>query len=115
MLPRHKQLLRSSPIRRGAGLRKAGRKTKAWERVRRQLKCEFTARGIQACELRFEGCMVDDYLGFAHSKKRRYVVTDEDWREVVLACRTCHDRLDINMSHEEMARTVRDTIARRKT
>lgn len=65
-----------------------GKKVKAWDATRADLKPDFQARGITSCEIKLPGCWRDNGLGFAHTKKRRNVV---DLRRVVLACNVCHD------------------------
>lgn len=88
------------PLQRGAsrmtrskGLGK-GKKTKQWDADRAKLKKLFAAAGITVCEVQEKGCFGDNYLGFAHSKKRRNVVTLEDRFEVCLACNSCHDKIE---------------------
>ena len=51
---------------------------------------QFEKWGITVCELNFDGCVKNMYLGFAHTKKRRNITTPEDLRRVVLACQPCH-------------------------
>ena len=65
-----------------------GKKTKEWNKVRAELKTEFENMGITTCEIRHKGCWKNNALGFAHTKKRRYVT---DLKRVVLACNPCHD------------------------
>ena len=104
-MQRHKQLTRTTTLHR------AGPRVKAWDRVRRQLKIDFARRGIVACELRYEGCWIDNALGFAHAAKRRKL-TPGDLKTVVLTCAPCHDRIEV-MAPDEMARIVGETIERR--
>lgn len=66
-------------------------KVQIWNRIRKQLKKDFKEMGITTCELRLEGCTNDNFLGFAHTKKRRDVT---DLRRVVLACNNCHDKVE---------------------
>lgn len=98
-------------MKRGKAINKVGPKGKAWNDARADLKMEFLALGVTACELRYEGCWFDDALGFAHAAKRRKL-TAKDLGHVILACNPCHDRLEVK-SPEEMKRIV-DTICQRR-
>jgi hypothetical protein len=92
-----------------------GKKVKAWENARRKLKKRFEAAGITTCEFRFRlhhDCRIDDYLSFAHSRKRNDPEFIMD--EVALACLPVHTILDEKMSHDEMYRAVRKAIEARK-
>ena len=66
-------------------------KVQVWNRIRKQLKKDFEEMGITECELRLEGCTHKNFLGFAHTKKRRNVT---DLKRVVLACSNCHDKVE---------------------
>lgn len=70
---------------------KAGKKTKAWNKARSELKKEFEARGIVTCEIGFKDCWHNNALSFAHTKKRRNTI---DLKRVVLACVPCHDEVE---------------------
>lgn len=97
-------------------IKRNGRKVNDWIRVRRQLKAEFEARGITRCEFNLSpDCKRDNWLSFAHSKKRRFITTDAELRECALACTPCHNELDLRMTHAEMYDAVRNVIARRLT
>lgn len=69
---------------------KPGKRTKARAAARRELKPLFERAGITRCEL----CGRDNYLGFAHSKKSKDIITDADWLEVALLCTPCHDKIE---------------------
>lgn len=84
-----------------------------WDSVRAKLKEEFYAKGIVTCELRWKGCWVNSALGFAHSKRRRFIKTDEELREVLLICQNCHMLLDDKHTHEETEKIVLDVIKSR--
>lgn len=70
---------------------KAGKKTIAWSKARKELVREFEDRGITSCEINLQGCTSGMYLGFAHTKKRRDVT---DLKRVVLACNNCHYKVE---------------------
>lgn len=73
-------------------LKKLGKKGNAWAKARAELKKEFMAMGVTRCELMREGCTGDYGMGFAHTRKRRNVI---DLKRVVLACNSCHDKVEI--------------------
>lgn len=93
---------------------KRGPKTRKWDSDREKLKKEFHRAGITRCELNYDGCQRDNFLGFAHSKKRRNVVTTDDREEVILACQNCHDRIE-KQTHVLMYNIVNLVIAERET
>lgn len=64
-------------------------KTTQWAKIRKELKKEFEAKGITKCEMGLPGCWRDNGLSFAHLDKRRYL-KEEDLKEVVLTCISCH-------------------------
>lgn len=86
-----------------------GKKVKAWESARRQLKVKFEAANVTRCEL----CGTDDFLSFAHSKKRRHIQGDE-LNEVALLCIPCHQSAEL-LPEAEMTITIRRIIAERET
>lgn len=85
-----------------------GKKTDKWNRTRAKLKRIFEAAGITRCEM----CFGTFALGFAHSKKRRFIQTDEDWEEVALLCQPCHEKIE-HSGHDNMLAAVREIIRRR--
>lgn len=66
-------------------------KIQKWNIVRKELKIRFEKAGITSCELRLPGCLKDNFLGFAHTTKRRDV---KDLKKVVLACQNCHEKIE---------------------
>ena len=87
---------------------KPGKKTLAWNKTRAELKIEFEDMGITSCELQFPECTRDNFLGFAHTKKRRYVT---DLKRVVLACTNCHQTVEYT---PDMEMVLENVIANRK-
>lgn len=69
---------------------------------------------IEYCEVRFPKCFGTYGLSPAHSRKRKDIKTKEQFFEVVAACESCHNKLDREMSHEEMERVVKEIIANRR-
>ena len=88
------------------------RKVKEWSRIRQELKIKFEQAGITSCEARFSNCLKDNYLGFAHPKKRRYL-TPEELYEVAILCNSCHSRLEYG-NKQIMEETIRNIIINRK-
>ncbi len=99
--------IKRSPIKR------SGKKTKEWDRVRAKLKIRFERAGITTCELGYEGCWRDNGLGFAHAVKRRFIATPEELEITILACWVCHDVIECK-SHIEMRDIVENTISARQ-
>jgi hypothetical protein len=93
-------------------LKAVGKRGRVWINVRRSLKKEFEAAGITTCEAGFDGCQVDNELGFAHSHKRRNITDDTLMREVALLCNRCHFKLEI-MGEAKMCIEIRKIIERR--
>lgn len=89
-----------------------GKKTIAWVNARARLKRKFLAAGITSCELQYPDCAGDNFLGFAHGRKRRHLQDGELESLVILACNNCHDRIE-RMSPEGMLAIVQSTIADR--
>jgi hypothetical protein len=92
---------------------KRGKKTKAWENDRRELKKEFERRGITTCEIRFSVCWNNNALSFAHIDKRRYLTRDELRQAVVLACISCHEVVE-RWPREKMRAYLEGIIENRK-
>ena len=65
-----------------------------WSRVRAKLKKQFEEWGITSCEIGLVDCQQGMFLGFAHTRKRRWITTEEQLREVVLACQNCHTKIE---------------------
>lgn len=74
-------------------MKRVGKRTAEWERVRAILKKRFADAGITRCELEIRGCWGDNGLGFCHVDKRRFLTPDELWI-VVLGCNACHDKIE---------------------
>jgi hypothetical protein len=92
-------------------LKARGEKTDAWEMTREELKARFQAAGVTQCELQWKDCFKNNFLSFAHSKKRRYITSQEELEEVLLCCLNCHRILEYS---PKMYETVREVIAKRK-
>lgn len=87
---------------------KIGKRTKLWNKYRAELKKEFAARGIVRCEI----CGTDFGLSFAHSKKRKDIYTEQDWKECALLCIPDHEVFE-RMPPPEMTVGIREIINRR--
>jgi hypothetical protein len=66
-------------------------KTTTWSKARGELVKEFAKMGITSCEIKLHRCTGNNFLGFAHTVKRRNV---KDIKRVVLACTNCHDMVE---------------------
>ncbi len=71
-------------------LKRVGKKTREWERVRRILKVQFEKWGITCCEL----CGSDFALSFSHRVKRRFIEDEKELRTVILVCARHHEYLE---------------------
>lgn len=85
-----------------------GKRTDKWNRVKAKLKKEFESAGITRCE----ECYGTFGLAFAHSKKRRFIQTDEDWMDVALLCQPCHERIEFS-GHDNMYAEIKRIIDNR--
>lgn len=94
-----------------------GKRTKAWEDGRVILKKKFAAWGITQCEIRLEGCLRDNFLGFAHVVRRVAIGTENiaDPSLVVLACQQCHQTVDNEMPHKDSEKLLRGIVSRRES
>src|SRR5215475_921955 len=93
-------------------LKRRGKKTKEWDRIRRVLKGRFEDAGLTFCEFGYPQCMNDDGLTFCHYDKRRFLSPDELWI-VALGCIRCHNRIEI-LKRENMKIEVLAAIGRRR-
>jgi len=98
------------PVRRFANGFPVGKRTKKREAVNHKL--NRTLR-IKECELKLPGCWRIVYLGWAHSKKSRFLVTRKDWEEAARACQHCHDIIEA-WPHKKMEAFIKEVIAKRK-
>ena len=95
-------------------LGKAGKRTLKRRAVNKRLVRMFVEQGLpEVCEIKLEGCQRTWALSWAHSKKGRDIVTEDDWEEAALSCQHCHFELDNRMSKEEMYTKVTNAIAKR--
>jgi hypothetical protein len=90
---------------------KPGKKTRASAKANGDMKAECRRLGIFQCELHFDGCWRDPH-GFAHSRKRRNIITPEQLREAVIACNHCHSIIE-RWPESKMGDFVREILARR--
>jgi hypothetical protein len=92
---------------------RAGKRTKKRVAMNARLKKMAIDKGITRCELRLPGCLKTWALTWAHSKKSRFLITEEDWMEAALCCVACHEKIEA-MSHELMHKKVTEAIERRR-
>lgn len=92
-------------------MKRAGKKVKAWDAIRRVLNIRFLKAGITRCEVGLIGCWRSEWLGHAHYDKRRFLTPAELWI-TILACSNCHSHLEI-LPRPEMKKAVLAIIAKR--
>ena len=77
-----------------------GKITEANTKANRKLKKMFYDKGITSCELRLSGCMGGYFLSYAHRHKRLWYRGQlellSDYNQVLLACQSCHDKIEDN-------------------
>ena len=82
-------------------LKKNGKRYKINREANKKLKELFTEKRIRDCEIGLEGCC-GNYLGlqFCHRKKRSWYYSRpellSDFKQVVLGCPVCHNRIEHN-------------------
>jgi hypothetical protein len=81
-------------------------KVDEWNSIRKTLKVQFEEAGITRCELRLPDCTPTNYLGFAHTTKRRDI---KDLKRVVLACANCHNKVEY-YCHQWTGKTMEDYL-----
>lgn len=88
---------------------KRGKKTRAWDYARKQLKKQFEVMGITQCER----CGSGFNLSFAHRMKRRFITTDAELMTVALLCvNPCHTTIE-HLGHDAMYQAVTEIINNR--
>ncbi len=92
-------------------LNPGGKKADQWEKTRADLIVRFEQAGITRCEMQGPGCFRNNFLSFAHSKKRRYITSQDELEEVALLCQKCHHRAEYD---PDMYNIISGIIARRK-
>lgn len=81
---------------------------KEWTSARKKLKSAFMKAGIVRCEI----CHTDAFLSFAHSKKRRFIHTNEELFDVALLCIPCHEKIEYS-GHAEMYAKIQEIKSKR--
>jgi hypothetical protein len=94
----------------------AGKRTNAWQKGLHDLKQAFAEHKVMDCEIRFEGCLKNNFLGFAHVKRRVNYDEQElvDPNNVVLACQQCHYTVDYEMPRGESEKLLAGLVKKRK-
>lgn len=91
-----------------------GKRVKKRIAMNQRLKERHIENGYpQTCELKLGGCLKSWACSWAHSKKGRFIQTDDDWMTAVLACVHCHNAIEL-LPRAEMEKVVLNTIAARK-
>lgn len=89
-----------------------GPKTKANKKANAQLKRKFEAQGITSCELGYTDCTRDNFLSWAHGRKRRHLKEGELETLVCLACIVCHQVIE-RLPEAQMTKIVKEIIRAR--
>jgi hypothetical protein len=79
-----------------------------WTKLRAEIKRDFERAGVTHCQMcgSHSGGVLG--LSFAHAKKRRDCVTDEDKRTIALLCvYPCHEKLEFGPKD-----VMRETVTR---
>jgi len=71
-------------------------RTQEWNKARAKLKKEYEEKGITQCELRFNGCWMDNTLSFAHRYKRNDPRCEHTFNGTLLVCIPCHNVIEYN-------------------
>jgi hypothetical protein len=88
----------------------AGKKTKNWDIV---IYAELRLLEINSCEGHLiPQCLNNFALGLAHSRKRRDIKNDTEFREVALLCQKCHEFLEYG-DKGVMEKTIKEIIKNR--
>jgi len=96
-----------------------GKASIRWElEIRPYLTLVFGQRGITSCELKIpttdkwpnHKCFKDNWLSYAHGKKRRHCTDRELVQLVVLGCMPCHNIIEYELTHGEMLIVVKNII-----
>jgi len=91
----------------------AGKRTLKRIAMNKRLAKMFIERGLpQRCELKLDGCMKTWALQWCHSRKSRFINTDEEWMDAALGCPSCHGKIEA-MTHDQMFEHVKEAIGRR--
>jgi hypothetical protein len=80
-------------IKKTKSINKIGKKGEANLKANVIMKEAFLNMGIVTCEIKLEGCFKNNFLTFAHLKKRRFL-KEEDLLVGVLACVNCHTKVE---------------------
>lgn len=93
-------------------MNRIGKRTKQRMAYNRRLKKMAEEKGIRSCELKLEGCLKTWALSWGHSKKSRFIVTEEDWLEAALVCPSCHAKQE-SLPHAEGYAMIMEAINKR--
>ena len=81
-------------------LQKLGKQAKINIAANRILKQKYFRLGIEKCEVKLSKCMPNFALSFAHRHKRNWYYDQpellSDINQTVLACASCHSKMEYN-------------------
>ncbi len=93
-------------------------KIEEWGKIRdNEIIPQFKKWGIVTCEIGLSPCVKFRFLGFAHTKKRREIISEDDLRRVVLACTPCHTLVEyscVEVTGKPMTKFLEDIIKKRE-
>lgn len=94
---------------------KPGKKTLNWEEGRPRLKVIFRENGITTCEIKLKICKHNNFLGFAHTRRRARLTQEQvvDPHFVVLGCNPCHEYVDFKMDRKKAEELLDGIVAAR--
>ena len=73
-------------------------KVKEWEIARNKLKEIYEDKGITNCEVRLNGCWINNGLSFHHRHKRIWYYSQPEllgeFNQTILVCPVCHQRIE---------------------
>ena len=84
------------------------KKVNEWEKIRPLLKKNFEKFGIVTCEIKLSGCLINNFLGFAHIDKR-IKLKEGELIKAVLACQPCHYKVEY-FCKEYTGKTMREFL-----
>ncbi len=98
-------------------LSSGGKRTKQNREANIKLKQEYMNRGYTdpaRCEANLAGCTGTFTVGFCHKHKRGWYYTRPEllgsFRETILACTTCHDKLEPRKTNKKLRKKTFDRL-----
>ena len=80
---------------------KIGKKVREWIKASDILEEIYLEKGIVTCELRLEGCWINNALHFAHKYKRNDPRCEHTFEGTILLCNPCHHQIEYDREKTE--------------